>query len=197
LNDPIGWSKNVTTPVVLISKDDGNKIKHYLEDYHDPEFELGVDFRFTETETVNYEIYFVNAFEKVYPLLGDMKEVHAAFGDRLKFEPKYVFHKNLQSPLKSECIAGGKYCLYDNKWFYKTTGRDIIIHNAKEKCIWHLLKNDTMFVEYIVAYKDCIVDNQIAAKDCQINALKEINATLTEEDVNNCYSSNTQVLSKT
>jgi hypothetical protein len=196
----MGWGKEVTIPSLLISKKDGHMVKKYLDGVQDKNFEIKVQLDFTVpmTDKVFYELYFINGFQNAYPLMKDLKEMHALLGDKVSFEPKYDTHKNLINGLRVDCIGEGKYCNYDGNWYYKTTGREIILHNVMEKCVWRLLKNDTAFFEYVDRYIDCakiVVPNKDKRDECLDTAVDKLGIIKTEE-VRNCYASNISVLSK-
>jgi hypothetical protein len=197
LGIPFSWGKEISIPCIVISKADGHIIKKYMEDNQDKAFDIQVemDFSVKESNKVNYEVYFSNGYENIYPLLTELKEMHGILGDQVSFEPKYIAHRN-PSGLRMECVGEGKYCNYNNNWYYKATGRDILLHNLNEKCIWKLLKNDTAFFEYIDLYATCAKSPHFneTQDSCLYQTIERVNLTI--KDVRNCYASNLSVPSK-
>jgi hypothetical protein len=200
LGDPYGWGREVKIPGILISKEDGQKIQKFFEENtntHDiNNVQVEIDFRQVETETVTYEIFFTNGYDKVYQMMRDLREMHEVMGDKVIFEPKYMTHKNIHyNKGKDECIVSGKYCTFDNEWYFPITGRSVVIHNIKEKCIWKTFKNNKKFFDYIDDYAKCAsFENLPNKEDCVDRSLAKSDISL--QDVNNCYSSNIKVQSK-
>jgi hypothetical protein len=189
------WGKDILIPGMILNKSDGEKIKQYMKDNKDGvDIQIILDYTVQQAEIVKYNIYYINPYsQNIYPLLADLKDMHVQLGDMVKFEPKVITHRNLVKHSREDCIGEGKYCNYDKDWFYETNGRNVLIHNIKEKCVWSLLKNNTAYFEYIQEFTQC-GQSEESKDQCFNKTIGEQNL-ITIQDVENCFASNISVMS--
>jgi hypothetical protein len=198
LGNPNGWGRHIMTPGIVISKEDGHKLKNYLDSHNNDKsiikkiyFEL--DFTVQESDIVEYEIYFSNGYDQVYDLMRELSPMHQALGDRVNWEPKYVSHRNFHytTGLVNDCLSAGNYCMYNIDYFFNFNGRDLILHNVKEKCIWQTVKDKPLvFFQYIDKYVKCSSLNYklYNKEDCIDEILTSLGISL--DVINRCYANN-------
>jgi len=83
--------KNIKIPILLITMEDGNKLKAYLQNYNIVELELIVDLPGKETEIVTVEFWLNPLSIESYSVITNMKERFEQFDHSIILRPKYKF----------------------------------------------------------------------------------------------------------
>jgi hypothetical protein len=196
LGNPNGWGRHVKVPGVVITKEDGHKIKKYLDRHNNDKsyvkhIYVELDFNIERNDVVKYDIYFSNGYDQIYDLMLQLGPMHEALGDKVTFEPKYVSHKNYHysEGLVNDCLAGGNYCMYNIDYFFNYNGRDLMLHNVQEKCIWKEVKDKpSLFLKYIENYVRCANKSNLMydkEEECIEGILDKIG--ISKINVKNCY----------
>jgi len=81
--------------------------------------------------------------DRAIDFLEDFKQLQEAFGDTVKFNPRYVFWECLNCDkdyLERDCLGGGKYCAIEpSNTLIK--GTEIVYEDLRQKCLYQNLSS--------------------------------------------------------
>lgn len=87
---------------------------------------------------VEYDIWFTSSNDRALDFISDFKEFDEKLGSKVLMEPHYVFWKCTYCEadyLRNDCYGGGKYCAVEPS-NEKFKGRDIILEDLRQKCLY-------------------------------------------------------------
>jgi hypothetical protein len=95
-------------------------------------------------DRVEYDIWLSSSSDKALDFVQDFGKLDQKFGKDALMTPHYVFWKceNCEQEFTDKhCFAGGKYCAQDST-NYKISGRDIILEDLRQICIYNKFYKD-------------------------------------------------------
>lgn len=178
-----GSAGNLYVPSFLISNDDGIALAAAIDK---PEYSnliaLTIEFELPQaTDTINYEVWHSSGHLGFRSFLAEYAEIGASFSKEVAvFTPHYVLwycHScKLAGYLKEEpdCLGGGRYCAPDPDQDGPLTGRDIVLEDLRQLCVFKQTereKNYKVWFDYIKQLNStCVVG---ITTQCAEEALKE------------------------
>lgn len=192
-----GNGRDVSIPGVLISKKDGDKLKHFWRDNLKETSKLEdiiieVNFDVEKHRVVDFDLYFISDNEAVYRLISEFYKYYKDLKDMINFKVHYITY---QSPAYSEsesvavnnCYGGGRYCNTPGKYNTKD-GRVIVKENIKQKCIYnyayYIENQPAIYWDYMNTFRNlCLNNNKTGFTEaCSNEASSESNVPKNEID---------------
>ena len=140
-----GTGGGIRIPAMIISKTEGRKLVDFLKRASDQEIDqvaIMAEFQMEKPDDrVEYDLWFTSSNDHALDFVSDFKEYDDMFGPKVLFTPRYVFWKCTvceEDYLNNDCFGGGKYCAVEptNDNIH---GRDIILEDLREKCLYNKL----------------------------------------------------------
>ena len=104
--------------------------------------EIKAEFEMNKPDNrVEYDIWYTSSNDRALDFIRDFAKVDAQLGTYVLMEPHFVFWEcpGCDVELKQrDCFADGKYCAYESS-NDKIKGRDIILEDLREKCLYKKL----------------------------------------------------------
>jgi hypothetical protein len=195
-----GTGNDIVIPSAMINYEDGNIIINYMKENKNELIIVDANFGVIETENENdknvtFEFFFSSSEIRAYEFLKNISEYLSDFGSQILFIPHYVTHRspfydsNSQKPIEN-CVSFGKYCYFPKETTVEKDGRNIVIEDVRQKCMYNLsvMKNKiSNYFKYMNSfYENClnVEDNKRINEECSQIAL--VNAGFTQDYLNNC-----------
>lgn len=112
-----GTGGGIRIPSMLISKEDGKKLKDFILRGSDVELDqIAIMAQFImdkPDDRVEYDMWYTSSNDRALDFISDFKEYDEKFGSKVLFTPRFVFWKCTfceDEYLKNDCYGGGKYC---------------------------------------------------------------------------------------
>jgi len=191
--------QNFNIPLVLISRTDGDFLLEYMQRNTDVNAEgVFISMNFPSDlrkKTVNIDFWF-SAAEKhktTVKFLTHLREILEEFGDSFVFTPHYVTWTcatcKLQSYTKTDnpdCISGGRYCNPDPDDSGPLTGKDIVLEDLRQMCIWRI--SQTLWWQYVIAFeKKCKDEKNV--RQCGTDILSGLAMFIQTKEISKCIDS--------
>lgn len=136
-----GTGNDIVITTALISKEQGNIIKNYINEKNQFVY-LNIDFFIDKFDTVTLSIYLNVADPEAYSLLKDFTDYYQIIKNFIVFDPVFVTHQiqNLDPDEKKEnCVTNGKYCLNANfPNIDEVSGRRLILDSLFHHCFYQI-----------------------------------------------------------
>lgn len=154
--------RRVHTPVILVSKEDGNQLINAVREGDTPIAVLSVEMTGAETKVVDTEFWLSPSSLESYSLLLSLEKDLAELGKFVEFAPKYKFHdlrlKNYPHKfLENHCYGNGRFCSIEG---HQIQPKSVLDEALRQICIWkeHKRRNPEKrrFWKYIGSYKMCL-----------------------------------------
>jgi len=187
--------QNFNIPLVLIPREDGDKLLEYMQRNTDPNSEsIFVTLNFPKDlkkKTVNLDFWF-SATDKhgTHKFLEHLSEIIADFGDSFVFTPHYVTWTcatcRLQGYTKGDnpdCVSGGRYCSPDPDKEGPLTGKDVILEDLRQMCIWKLSKG--LWWQYVTTFEK-ICKKEPNMRQCGTEILSAITILMQSQEITRC-----------
>ena len=196
-----GTGNDIVIPSAMISYEDGNTIIKYMNDNKneliivDANFGVVEDENKNDVKNVTFEFFFSSSEVRAYEFLRNVSEYLNVFGEQIIFIPHYVTHrspfydKSNTNPIEN-CVSFGKYCYFPKETTVEKDGRNIVIEDVRQKCMYNLSVNKNKISNYFKYmnsfYENClnVEDNKRINEECSQIAL--VNAGFTQDYLNNC-----------
>jgi hypothetical protein len=196
-----GTGNDIVIPSAMISYEDGNTIIKYMNDNKneliivDANFGVVEDENKNDVKNVTFEFFFSSSEVRAYEFLRNVSEYLNDFGEQIIFIPHYVTHrspfydKSNTNPIEN-CVSFGKYCYFPKETTVEKDGRNIVIEDVRQKCMYNLSVNKNKISNYFKYmnsfYENClnVEDNKRINEECSQIAL--VNAGFTQDYLNNC-----------
>jgi hypothetical protein len=143
-----GTGTGILIPSMIISKKDGEKLKDFLKTASaEDAFQASLQVEFileNHDNTVQWQIWYTSANDKALDFIKNFREDVTSLNTDAEFTPRIVTWAcpSCDGELKKkECVSNGKYCAMNHKGTY-VLGKDIIMEDLREKCLFNLLKED-------------------------------------------------------
>jgi hypothetical protein len=142
-------------------------------------------------DRVEYDLWFTSSNDRALDFVADFKEYDRKFDDKVLMTPRYVFWKCTfceEEYLQNDCFGGGKYCAVEPS-NENIKGRDIILEDLREKCLYEKTYKDKstrqVWWEYMAfVHKNCY---NVINEDCSKRAHDRLG--LNFEETKRCVSS--------
>ena len=196
-----GTGNDIVIPSAMISYEDGNTIIKYMNENKneliivDANFGVVEDENKNDVKNVTFEFFFSSSEVRAYEFLRNVSEYLNDFGEQIIFIPHYVTHrspfydKSNTNPIEN-CVSFGKYCYFPKETTVEKDGRNIVIEDVRQKCMYNLSVNKNKISNYFKYmnsfYENClnVEDNKRINEECSQIAL--VNAGFTQDYLNNC-----------
>ena len=196
-----GTGNDIVIPSAMISYEDGNTIIKYMNENKNELIIVDANFGVVEDENKNdiknvtFEFFFSSSEVRAYEFLRNVSEYLSDFGEQIIFIPHYVTHrspfydKSNTNPIEN-CVSFGKYCYFPKETTVEKDGRNIVIEDVRQKCMYNLSVNKNKISNYFKYmnsfYENClnVEDNKRINEECSQIAL--VNAGFTQDYLNNC-----------
>lgn len=192
-----GTGKDINIPTLLISKEDGDKLKKFFkENNFEEKTKISLTFEISRSDDVNFEIIFSSTNLEIYELLFNLKPYLNEFNkDKFHFYPVYYTQadpnwkphfllkpgeeqKKIDNP---DCFGNGHFCYFfdfEAAALGVINGRQVILEDLRQICIFKE-RNDITISEYIdymkSFYDTCLnVNEPDFSEKCSISAMKKI-----------------------
>ncbi|OMJ73183.1 hypothetical protein SteCoe_28189 [Stentor coeruleus] len=161
-----GTAGNIYIPSMLISKDNGIKLKSYVLIHPNNKVRVQMAFEMPNPDNrVEYEMWMSSEHDALREFLADYsKHAQKLIPDTL-MSPHYVLWYSIERSKEGfinehkDCISGGRYCAPDPDLDSgPRTGREIVIENLRQLCLHKYLtekKNVGLWWDYIAEFKNC------------------------------------------
>lgn len=137
-----GTGGGIRIPAMLIGKTDGKKLIDFLKTASYKEIDqtaIMAQFIMEKPDDrVEYDIWFTSSNDRALDFISDFKEMDERFGSKVLMTPRYVFWKCTfceEEYLQNDCYGGGKYCAVEPS-NESIKGRDIVLEDLREKCLY-------------------------------------------------------------
>ena len=192
-----GSGNDIFIPVVMIYKDEGEKIINFLQKAEKNK-KILAEINFLDKnkvlERVDVKIFFSSSEKKAYELFSNLAYYMYKFKDQVNLIPIYVVHRspmyNENSPIRIiNCVSLGKYCYFPKETTITKDGQAIIIEDIRQKCIYNLYKenNTNIYFDYLHNYySHCLIDEKSPQfnENCAKNVLKKLSYPI--HDIEKC-----------
>ena len=195
-----GSGNDIFIPITMISKKDGEKIINYIQNNNNSLNKVIVEINFIEnnnnsdnSKMVDFKLFFSSSELRAYLLLINIVQYIYQFKNDVLFTPIYVVH---QSAFLNEdnlidtknCVSKGKYCYFPKETTIIKDGKQIILENLRQKCIYNISmknKNINNYFNYIrTFYTQCLIREKIPdfTDKCAKNSLNYLGYSVEEVD---------------
>jgi len=138
-----GTGGGIKIPSMLISAEDGATLLGFLGNASKEERDqMVVIANFVEMNhpdnRVEYDLWYTSSNDKALDFIAEFTQTDQMLGEKVLFTPHFVFWRCTFCDwelLEHDCFAGGKYCAIDADNDY-LEGRDIIIEDLRQKCLY-------------------------------------------------------------
>ena len=202
-----GLGGDIHIPIAMTSKKDGEKIINFLlnERIKEPSVrkKIIVEINFLKNNDSNninkidFKFFFSSSELRAYELLNNISQYIYFFGEQILFTPIYVIHQNAYykegNPIRTDnCISKGKFCYFPKETTITQDGKQIILEDLRQKCIYDIsLKNKNInnYFNYMKTfYSQCLIKDNIPKFDdqCSRKALRYLGYSA--GDIDKCIS---------
>ena len=142
---------------------------------------------------IDFKFFFSSSELRAYLLLINIVQYIYQFKNDVLFTPIYVVHPstflNEDNFINSkDCISKGKYCYFPKETTIIKDGKQIILENLRQKCIYNISmknKNINNYFNYLrTFYTQCIIKEKIPDFNdkCAKNSLSYLGYSIEEVD---------------
>ena len=192
LNDD-GYGSSIHIPSIVINERYGGILINYLESKNDESNRILLTMRFEvdkfKGEILKYTFWLSSANRNSYKLVRDFKEYYKKLKDFTRLEIHYLFwncevcasndYQIIDIP--DNCVSGGRYCCSDPDGDGVASGRDIVLEDLRQICIFN--NHEEKYFDYIDNFDLKCVEFQVL-EECSKNILQELE--INSEDVKKC-----------
>lgn len=157
---------NIYIPSMLISKDNGIKLKNYLLSHPNNKVRVQMTFEMPNPDNrVEYEMWMSSEHSVLREFLADFSKHAQNLIPNTLMSPHYVLWYSIERSKEGfinehkDCISGGRYCAPDPDLDSgPRTGREIVIENLRQICLHKFLTgkgNVALWWDYIAEFKNC------------------------------------------
>jgi uncharacterized protein YneF (UPF0154 family) len=177
-------SKDVEIPTIMIAKEDGDMITNYVNG-SDFIVNLALSFPLPKAESVIFNFWMSSVNKHAFTFLKEFYKQYQGNEDLIEFIPDYhSFELNENGTLQNNthCLSGGRYCAEDPDGDGNQTGKDVLIEDIRQLCIWK--QSPEQWWQYVLAFADdkaCLKLNATAIQ--KITTAVGINS----QNIQNCY----------
>ena len=203
-----GRGNEVSIPSVLISYEDGEKLKKFYTDNKNNKtvlqnIKLEINFEMENKDnTVYYDIWYTPDMEKVYEILSDLYPYHNILYKYANISVHLITYndfdyKDSDTNVVKDCLGSGAYCLDGKKAGIDEDGGGVLLvkEAIRQQCILEIdsgekddegndLTYNTYFKYMEYFYENCYSETDFS-EDCSYSAAK--NAGVDEDELEDCY----------
>jgi hypothetical protein len=95
-------------------------------------------------DRVEYDVWFTSSNDRALDFISDFKDQDSKLGEKVLMTPRYVFWKCTfceDEYLQNDCYGGGRYCAVEPS-NENIKGREIILEDLREKCLYKKIYGD-------------------------------------------------------
>lgn len=141
-----GTGAGIRIPALLISKTDGNKIKNWMLHATAEErdkVQLQADFliEYKDNDEVSLELWYTASDDTSLDFIRNIAPFIEPLIQHVDFQPRFVTHAcpKCDADYKREnCLSDGRYCAMRHESSLDISGRDILLENLRQHCIYML-----------------------------------------------------------
>ena len=190
-----GSGGNIYIPSFIISKKDGDLIKEYIQNE-----KMGKHVAITlvydmkhESNTVHYTLWTSSENKKVYSFIEEFSQFGLKFSkEKAVFTPHYVLwycaicKEQDFSEAHRDCLSGGRYCAPDPDGAGPLAGRDVVLEDLRQICVYKLTEEASsykLWYDYMKVYNQTCASGYIS-KECSYSVLDKI--SVDSDDIEKC-----------
>lgn len=185
-------SEMLRIPILLISKQDGRLLESAL--LKDEPVVLRLNLNQPLTSSVSLKLLLSADNYIVLKFIDGFQAFVTRFTrSQLQFQPFYAFYfdtncrkQNFTDCANKDCIGNGRYCSKDSLDLGEEGGRDVVIENLRQICLWRYtmtLESSALWFAYIARFGEkCL--KETFSEECSESVLSELKIPL--EAVNTC-----------
>jgi len=193
-----GTGKDITIPVMMITKSEGEKLIDYYTKKGEKEIVIDIDFQIEANSKVDFEILFSSDSKEVYDLFYEFEqyEFFEKLGNKISFKPYYASYPhpdyNPNNTIhKNNCLYGGKYCSSPYRSSYSSEDFDVLLVDIYQYCVYQNLyvnkTNDYSYFYTMIEYNFfCLQD----LKDSNTTNLECMKKIISNTEIDTCFKSN-------
>lgn len=203
-----GTGRDLTIPALLISKEDGQKIKDFYLKYEkdtgmlnkitfDINFEIVIFFLNQEhKEIVEVKLFFSSEMTDIYEFLAEFYHYEKKLKSKMKLIPHYImsayeFFIGKEPREYRNCVSGGQFCAKAVPELNITEPIIIIHENIRQKCVLKVSDNNTeLYYSYMMSFQKSCLNKTFGVmfnKTCSNKVLKELE--IDENLIDTCITS--------
>ena len=192
-----GTGGGIRIPSMLIGMRDGDTLLNWYKKATQEEKDqlvLMSEFVMPEFTTVGLDFWFTSSSDRAISFLEDFKKIETNLGSLLDFRPRYVFWECTscdKTYLENDCFGGGKYCAVEST-NAKLKGRDIVLEDLRQLCIWENLSSTNQTQDWWSymshVHKTCY---NVISDECSQRAHEEVGIDweVTQQCINDSFGS--------
>ena len=197
-----GTGNDIVIPSAMITYEDGNVIIDYMKENKNESIIVDANFGVVEDENetedakiVTFELFFSSSEVRAYEFLKNISEYLSDFGEQITFIPHYVTHRapnydsDNSNPIEN-CVSFGKYCYFPKDTTVEKNGRNIVIEDVRQKCMYNLsvMKNKIgNYFKYMKSfYENCLISEEKKGINVNCSEYALVDAGFTVDYLNNC-----------
>ena len=183
-------SEMLRIPILLLSKQDGMLLKTALQIAEPVVLRLNLNQPLTSSVSLKLLLSADNYI--VLKFLDDFQAFVARFTrSELQFQPFYAFYfdtncrkQNFTECANRDCIGNGRYCSKDSLDLGEEGGRDVVIENLRQVCLWRYsltLESSALWFAYVARFGEKCLKGTFS-KECSKSVLLELDIPLEAVD---------------
>eukprot|EP01017_Pseudomicrothorax_dubius_P003929 TRINITY_DN10686_c0_g1_i1.p1 TRINITY_DN10686_c0_g1~~TRINITY_DN10686_c0_g1_i1.p1 ORF type:complete len:460 (-),score=98.88 TRINITY_DN10686_c0_g1_i1:140-1519(-) len=183
-----GYGSTLGIPSIIISMDDGRKLVDYITRTDErPKTSLSVKFELPKASRVEYMFWMSSSDATSYNFINRFHKFHTIFEDNIEIKPHYVIwhcyhcsqekYKNTENP---NCISGGRYCSPDPDNEGPASGKNVVIENIRQLCIFKLYRD--LWWDYMREFGSTCIPKM--EEECASRSLKKVG--IPETSIGSC-----------
>jgi hypothetical protein len=169
-----GKGSDVTIPTIMVSKEDGEKFKTYLQANPEKHVQVSVYFPMNITQDIiKVDLWYTAADKTVYEFVSNISNYLWAFGQQIKFTPHFVTwysasakSTNWTGPNPSDCLSAGRYCAPDPDNDGPLNGGWVIREDLSQICIYRTWDVDGYFHYMLRVHAQCMQNPEANLQTC-------------------------------
>lgn len=189
-----GTGGNIAIPVFMIGKNDGDLISTYIKDsLYSSRVALTLTFEINPApKTVEYELWMSSEMKTVRSFLYEFSKYAVNFKeDETLMIPHYVLWYNTVSKDSNytiphpDCLSGGRYCTPDPDYDGPRSGRDILLEDLRQICIYQIArsqKEHQIWWKYVQAFNETCKNE--FTESCSQDTMEKVGINI--KTVDNC-----------
>ena len=179
-----GTAGNIFIPSFLIPKKAGELIHEELANTLGPHYvAMTLTFEMNRPDNrVEYELWLSSDHQLARQFLQEFAPMARLFDDEsAKMTPNYVlWYCGTCSPEYTtdhpDCVSGGRYCAPDPDYWGPRTGREIVMEDLRQLCIYKQTRDEedeNIWWDYVEVFSKSCVDRDFN-KECSEKAMKKV-----------------------
>jgi hypothetical protein len=152
-----GTGAGIRIPALLMTKKDGQKLRDWMLKATKEELDqiqLQADFlieRKQEGDSQEVELWYTSSDDASLDFLRNIARYFEGLMRVIDFEPKFVTHscrRCAKSYRDTQCVSDGRYCAMRHAYNLDITGKEIVMEDLRQYCIYWLSDSSEASTKY-------------------------------------------------